>query len=112
MSNAVPPAALPFSADIFTAGETFRVSTAEELSILAAVAKLHGWLWTVQNAALIIAKAKDQTGEIGADLSRCPHCERPGRFGLRSKETGELVWYCELHVWSDARRDSTRRIKK
>jgi hypothetical protein len=60
MSNTLEPAGpAPFSAHIFCAGETAQVSTAEELSILAAAAQSHGWPWTVQHAVLIIAKAKD-----------------------------------------------------
>jgi hypothetical protein len=39
----------------------------------------------------------------------CPQCGRWGLFGYRSKQSGELIWYCADHrlgqYYADARRD-------
>ena len=38
----------------------------------------------------------------------CPQCDRPGIFGYRDKQTGEMTWCCTDHrlnqFYADARR--------
>jgi hypothetical protein len=61
-NDALQPAGPTFSAVIFTAGKSVHVSTAEELSILAAVAHVHGWAWTIRHARQVISQTKGLGG--------------------------------------------------